>query len=140
MHTLVLNGPNLNLLGKREPEIYGHKTLDDVMQELRERFEGHTFSHFQSNHEGAIVDRLQQTREEDVQGVILNGGAFTHYSYAIRDAISVVKVPVVEVHISHIFAREEFRHTSVISPVCAGMISGFGTHGYQLAADFLIHS
>lgn len=131
---LVLNGPNLNLLGKREPGIYGGRTLEDICRDIaafaREYDLECEFD--QSNSEGALIDRIQAA-DQSVQGVILNAGAYTHYSVAIRDAIAAVHIPVVEVHLSNIFAREEFRKTSVIAPVCAGSISGFGADSYLLA-------
>ncbi len=139
MHLLLINGPNLNMLGKREPEIYGTETFEDILESLRKNFSNITFSYFQSNHEGAIVDRLQQTLGEDIDGLIANMGAFTHYSYAIFDALRLLKIPKIEVHISHIFARETFRHTSVISPACQGMISGCGKFGYQMAVSYLVN-
>lgn len=138
MHILILNGPNLNMLGKREPEIYGSETFEDILAELRETFSHIKISYFQSNHEGAIVDRLQQTLAEDIDGLVANMGAFTHYSYAIFDALRLLKIPKVEVHLSHIFARESFRHTSVISPACDGMVSGFGKHGYEMGISWLL--
>ncbi|MEM7512321.1 MAG: type II 3-dehydroquinate dehydratase, partial [Bacteroidota bacterium] len=126
MKILIINGPNLNMLGKRDPDIYGTDTLEDILREVAEQFSDCTFSHFQSNHEGAILDRLQQAMEEEFEGIIINGGALTHYSYALRDALEMHSIPKIEVHISHIFAREKFRHTSVISPACDAMISGLG--------------
>ena len=138
MKILLINGPNLNLLGKREPEIYGSETLEDIISGLRDRFPAVEIGHFQSNHEGAIVDRLQAILTEDWDGLVVNMGAFTHYSYAILDALRALKLPKVEVHLSHIFAREEFRHTSVIAPACDGMISGLGKEGYALAIAWLV--
>ncbi len=135
---LILNGPNLNMLGTREPGIYGSQTLADLLAELQLKFNDHTLDHFQSNHEGALVDRIQEAVFQEYSGVIINGGALTHYSYALRDALAMLTCPKVEVHISHIFAREEFRHTSVISPVCEGMISGLGVAGYELAVRWLL--
>lgn len=137
MHILIINGPNLNMLGKREPQIYGQETFDDVLENLQRAFPRIEISYFQSNHEGAIIDRLQQTLQEPVDGLIVNMGALTHYSYAILDALRLLSIPKVEVHISHIFARERFRHTSVISPACDGMVSGFGTKGYFMALSWL---
>lgn len=135
---LVLNGPNLNMLGTRQPLIYGTTTLADIETALRERAQAHgiAITCFQSNHEGALVDRIQEAgRASD--GVIINGGAFTHYSYALRDALALLSCPVVEVHISNIHQRETFRHISVISPVVRGQIVGLGWHGYLLALDYL---
>jgi len=137
MHILIINGPNLNLLGQREPHIYGHATLDDLLEDLHQQFPQVDFDHFQSNHEGAIIDRLQRILESPRDGLVINAGALTHYSYALRDALSALSLPKVEVHISHIFAREAFRHQSVISPACDGMISGLGLDGYRLAVEWL---
>ena len=138
MQLLILNGPNLNMLGKREPEIYGSQTLTDVLANLKQRYPGHTLNHLQSNHEGILIDRIQEAFADGTEGLIINGGAFTHYSYAIRDALAILHIPKVEVHISHIFSRESFRHTSVIAPVCDGMISGMGVDGYRLAVEYLL--
>ncbi len=135
---LVLNGPNLNMLGSRQPLIYGKTTLADIENALRARAEAHdiAISCFQSNHEGALVDRIQdEGRAAD--GLIINGGAFTHYSYALRDALALLSCPIVEVHISNIHQREEFRHVSVISPVVRGQIVGLGWQGYLLALEYL---
>ncbi len=131
---LIINGPNLNLLGVREPGVYGIDTLDKINAELMEECQKLDISpeFFQSNHEGDIIDKLHQARENK-NAVILNAGAFTHYSYAIRDAIAAIKIPVVEVHLSNVHAREEFRQKSVIAPVCCGSISGFGKYSYFLA-------
>lgn len=129
----VLNGPNLNRLGKREPDIYGNETLENVEQRLSQLASENeaTVIFRQSNHEGDLIDWIHEA--ENASGIILNPGAFTHYSYAIRDAIASVPVSVVEVHISNVHKREPFRHTSVISPVTAGQIVGFGLVGYELA-------
>ncbi len=129
----VLNGPNLNRLGKREPGIYGSQTLETLEERLTELANAHgvTLVFHQSNHEGDLIDWIHEA--ENAAGIILNPGAFTHYSYAIRDAVASVPVPVVEVHISNVHKRESFRHTSVISPVTEGQIVGFGMRGYELA-------
>lgn len=124
-----MNGPNLNLLGVREPQIYGNKTFEALIEELRSSFAGQ-IDYFQSNIEGELIDALQQSGHD---GIILNAGGYTHTSIAIRDAISSIAIPVVEVHISNLLKREEFRHTSMISAVCAGTIAGFGTDSYRLA-------
>jgi 3-dehydroquinate dehydratase II len=138
MKILIINGPNLNLLGKREPAIYGTVTLADIESRLCKHFPSVQFEFFQSNHEGALIDQLHKVIDGTFDGVVINPGAFSHYSYAIRDAISALKTPVVEVHISNIHAREEFRRHSVITPVCRGVVAGFGDMGYELAVKFLI--
>ncbi len=139
MQILVLNGPNLNLLGTREPDIYGHMTLDDINARMRRHAEaaGAAIEFFQSNHEGALVDAIQGARGR-ADYIILNAGAFTHYSIAIRDAISAVDIPVIEVHLSNIHRREEFRRTSVIAPAAAGQICGFGAESYMAALAVII--
>lgn len=140
MNILILNGPNLNLLGKREPEIYGSESFEDYYQELRGRFSSVEFAYFQSNHEGEIIDRIHKVLEEPLDAMVINLGAFTHYSYAIYDALRMIKVPAVEVHISHIYRREPFRHTSVTASACEGLITGLGKEGYALAIQWLINS
>lgn len=136
---LVLNGPNLNLLGEREPEVYGHSTLDDIVSDLVERAAGAgaTIRHVQSNSEGALVDALHDARTE-ADGVVFNPGAYTHTSVALRDAISAIGIPVVETHLSNVHAREDFRQSSLLSAVCLGVIGGFGPHSYTLALDALL--
>jgi 3-dehydroquinate dehydratase-2 len=139
-HVLVLNGPNLNFLGRREPQIYGHTTLTDVIDELRHRYDGTlVIDHLQSNHEGVLIDRLQAAADEpNLLGVVLNAGAYTHTSVALRDAVSsIAPLPVVEVHLSNVQAREDFRHRSLIGAVCRGVIAGFGTDSYRLAVEAL---
>ncbi len=128
----IINGPNLNLVGLREPEVYGNRSLDQYLQELIERYTQHTIDVYQSNIEGEIVDRLQQVGFDDC-GIILNAGGYTHTSVAIADAVAAITAPVVEVHISNIYAREPFRHKSLLSPVCKGIIAGFGLDSYRLA-------
>ncbi len=136
---LIIHGPNLNLLGEREPGIYGDQSYEALNDMITKHVNGlgYNCEIFQSNHEGAIIDRLHQARLDSV-GVVLNAGAYTHYSYAIRDAIATIKVPVIEVHISNVFARDDFRKNSVIAPVCKGSISGFGRDSYLLAVTGLV--
>ncbi len=138
MKILIVNGPNLNWLGKREPEVYGHQTLADLEEYLSRQVVGRDTEllFFQANGEGDIIDFIQ--KENDAGGLIINPGAFTHYSYAIRDCVSSMEFPSIEVHISNIYDREVFRHESVIAPVCRGQISGLGFTGYRLAMEALI--
>lgn len=137
MKILLINGPNLNMLGIREPSVYGNTSLVEMMDSVKEYacHMGIELDHFQSNSEGALIDRIQAAYDE-YDGIILNAGAYTHYSYALRDAISAVSLPVIEVHISNIYKREDFRHISVLAPVCTGQISGLGQEGYYLALDY----
>ncbi len=137
MNIFIVNGPNLNLLGKREKEIYGTETLWDLENTLKKVFPGVSFEFYQSNHEGSIIDALQKAVDGAADGVVLNPGAYSHTSYAIRDTIRALSVPVVEVHISNIHAREAFRRTSVTAEVCTGVIAGLGLRGYELAVSFL---
>jgi 3-dehydroquinate dehydratase II len=141
MKILCLNGPNLNRLGKREPAIYGSETLEDVKQSLIERCGNASveLDFQQSNHEGELIDWLHLAENQQIDGIIFNPGAYTHTSYAIRDAISSITIPVIEVHISNIHSRESFRHQSVLAAVCAGQICGLGTFGYTLALETFIH-
>ena len=133
---LILNGPNLNMLGVREPAVYGAQTLSDIEKTLRAEFEGKAELEFlQSNSEGAIIDAIQFS---EADGIALNAGAYTHYSYAIHDAIKSIAAPVVEVHISNIYKREEFRHKSVIAAACTGSVCGFGADSYFLAITALL--
>ena len=132
----IINGPNINLLGKREPTIYGSVTFEDYLSELRNRFPDVEIGYFQSNIEGELIDRIQQVGFE-VDGIILNAGAYTHTSIALQDAIRSVTSPVVEVHISNVHTREEFRHKSMISCACRGVILGFGLDSYRLALEAL---
>ena len=133
---LILNGPNLNLLGKREPETYGNKSFEDCFVELKNAFPQFELSYFQSNIEGELISKIQ---DDSFEAIVLNAAAYTHTSIGIRDAISAVETPVVEVHISNITQRESFRHESLISPVCEGCIFGFGLKGYNLALDYFSH-
>ncbi|HID38489.1 MAG TPA: type II 3-dehydroquinate dehydratase [Calditrichaeota bacterium] len=137
MKFLIINGPNLNRLGKRNTGIYGTKTLAEINEELRQRFSQLEFTFLQSNHEGALVDAIQQA-EADYDGIVINPGAYSHYSLAIRDAIEDCPIPVVEVHISNIADRESFRQQSVISAVCQGKVTGFGDAGYALGVQGLL--
>lgn len=136
MKLLFLNGPNLNMLGVREPEIYGKRTLADINADIAKAMSGRCeVEFFHSNGEGEIIDKLQST---DADGVVLNAGAYTHYSIAIHDAIKSISAPVVEVHLSNIFSREEYRHHSAISAACVGSVCGFGEMSYLLAAEGLL--
>ncbi|MEO1570175.1 MAG: type II 3-dehydroquinate dehydratase [Bacteroidota bacterium] len=137
---LVLNGPNLNRLGSRETDIYGAGTLADLERNLRSDFPTVAFVFAQSNHEGALIDALHRADDEGTTGVVLNGGGFTHTSVALRDAIAAIDIPVVEVHISNIHAREPFRHESLTGAACVGVITGLGFAGYRLAVRYLLES
>ncbi|OGB20862.1 MAG: type II 3-dehydroquinate dehydratase [Burkholderiales bacterium RIFCSPLOWO2_02_FULL_57_36] len=137
---LLLNGPNLNLLGTREPEIYGSQTLADIERAAAAQAgaAGATLVSFQSNHEGALIDRIHAAKAEAVDAIVINPGGLTHTSIALRDALSAVAIPFVEVHISNIHQREEFRHTSYLSSVAIGVICGLGVEGYRAAIDFAL--
>jgi 3-dehydroquinate dehydratase-2 len=134
MKLLIVNGPNLNLLGSRQPQIYGNVRFEDYFEELKSKFDV-DLSYFQSNVEGEIINQLQK---ESFDGIILNAGGYTHTSVAIRDCIAAIETPVVEVHISNIAGRESFRHESLISPVCVGCIFGFGLKSYELAVRYFL--
>ncbi len=137
MKISIINGPNLNLVGTREPGIYGSETFEHFFQKLRKEYETIDFDYFQSNIEGEIIDEIQNA-DKSMNGIILNAGAYTHTSIAIGDAIAAIKIPVVEVHISNVEAREEFRKYSHISSKCAGTISGFGLKSYLLAVESFV--
>ncbi|MCU0491634.1 MAG: type II 3-dehydroquinate dehydratase [Chloroflexaceae bacterium] len=139
MKILALHGPNLNMLGRREPEVYGSTTLAQIDQALAERAKaaGATLLSFQSNHEGALIDFLQ-AEGWDADGIIINPGALTHYGLSLRDALASLKCPIVEVHISNVYKREPFRHNSVVAPVATGQIAGLGWRGYMLALEWLL--
>lgn len=132
---LLINGPNLNLLGTREPGVYGRRSLADIEQDLRSEAQrlGHELASFQSNHEGALVDRVQQARDEEIGFILINPGAYTHTSIALRDALLAVAIPFIEVHLSNVHARETFRRHSYLSDIATGVIAGCGPLGYRLA-------
>lgn len=138
MKIQIINGPNLNLLGKRETSIYGSESFEDFLEKLRVRFPALELHYYQSNVEGEIINKLHEVGFS-FDGIILNAGAYTHTSIAIHDAIGGIKTPVVEVHISNIHAREEFRHKSLITSKCAGMLTGFGMEGYAMAVSYLVN-
>jgi len=138
MKISIINGPNLNLLGSREPQIYGNTSFDSFFTTLQQRFHNVSLSSFQSNIEGALIDELHRNRKDGIQGIVLNAGAYTHTSIALADAIAAIGLPVIEVHISNVMAREEFRKTSYIASKCRGSISGLGLEGYALAIQYLI--
>lgn len=135
MKILIANGANLNLLGKREPEIYGSTTMEDYLAQLKDEFPQHEILYFQSNIEGELINRLQS---EDFDALVINAGAFTHYSYAIADCLKNISKPKVEVHISNIYQREEFRQKSVTAAYIDALLSGFGLRGYSLAVEYLV--
>ncbi len=137
MKILIINGPNLNLLGKREPDVYGSVSFEEYLEELKKRFPKVELEYFQSNHEGELIDKLHYVGFS-YNGIVLNAGAFTHTSIAIADAIKGINAPVVEVHISNVHQREEFRHKSFLSPVCKGVILGFGLKSYDLGIESLL--
>lgn len=137
MKIQVINGPNLNMLGKREPDIYGNSSLEDLNRYIAEKCKDVTLEFYQSNIEGEIVDAIQKAAD-GYDGIVLNAGAYTHYSYAIRDAVASVNIPCIEVHISNVYGREEFRRNSVIAPACKGSISGFGADSYVLAVKSFV--
>lgn len=139
MKLMIINGPNLNLLGTREPSVYGEQTFEEYFIILENSFQNIELEHFQSNIEGEIINKLQEVGFE-YDGILLNAGGYTHTSVAIRDAIAAITTPVVEIHISNIYAREDFRHTSIIGPKCKGSISGFGMDSYRLGVESFLQS
>jgi len=139
LHLAIINGPNLNLLGTREPDIYGRQSFDDYLSEMRLRFPGIDLEYYQSNVEGELINYLH-TCIGRIDGIILNAGAYTHTSIAISDAISAIPIPVVDVHISNVLAREDYRKTSFIAAKCIGSVSGLGLHGYALAVQYFLET
>lgn len=137
MKIVIINGPNLNLLGKREPGIYGADSFEDYQEKLKAMFPNVQFDYFQSNHEGALIDKLHE-EGFSADGIVLNAGAYTHTSVALQDAIRAISTPVIEVHISNVHQREEFRHKSMISCACKGVICGFGMDSYRLAVEAFV--
>lgn len=135
---MVLNGPNLNLLGTRETDVYGQASLDEIEGRLRESFPEVSFRFIQTNHEGGLVDALHEAESNKMDGVVLNAAAYTHTSVALRDAIAAISIPVVELHISNVHGRETFRRRSMISSVCRGQITGLGIAGYRLAVSYFV--
>ncbi|HLW19042.1 MAG TPA: type II 3-dehydroquinate dehydratase [Cyclobacteriaceae bacterium] len=138
MKILIINGPNLNLLGKREPEIYGSDSFEDFFGKLKEKYPDMTLEYYQSNVEGELINKIQEVGF-DYEAILINAGGYTHTSVAISDAIAAVSTPVLEVHISNIYKREEFRHKSIISKECVGMIAGLGLMGYDLGIQYFIN-
>jgi 3-dehydroquinate dehydratase-2 len=139
MRILIINGPNLNLLGVRQPELYGYTSFEEFLQVLKSKYTQITFDYFQSNVEGELINKLHECGFTH-NGIILNAGAYTHTSVALGDAVSAIQTPVVEVHISNIFAREDFRHVSFIAPYCRGSIGGFGLQSYELAVESFLQT
>jgi 3-dehydroquinate dehydratase II len=138
MKILILNGPNLNLLGFREPEVYGEKSFDTFLEELTLYYPSHQIDYFQSNHEGELIDKLQQA-DSLFDAIVFNPGAYAHTSVALADGLKSVRIPVIEVHISNVFARESFRHVSLTAVHCAGCVSGFGLNSYRIAIESVIN-
>jgi 3-dehydroquinate dehydratase-2 len=134
---LIINGPNLNLLGKREPTIYGNRSFEEYLETLKTQFPAVQLRYFQSNHEGALLDKIHEVGF-DIDGIVINAGAYTHTSVALADALSAVTAPAVEVHISNVHSREAFRHHSYLTPKCKGVIAGLGLQGYELAIRYLL--
>jgi 3-dehydroquinate dehydratase-2 len=138
MKILIINGPNLNLLGKRETSIYGNQSFEQYFETLKARFKGHELHYYQSNVEGELINKLHEAGFT-FDGIVLNAGAYTHTSVAIHDAIGGIKTPVIEVHISNVYNREEFRHKSLITSKCIGLLTGFGLEGYAMAVDYFVN-
>lgn len=138
MRILVINGPNLNLLGTREPGVYGSETLDQIEHSLRESFPEADLEFFQSNHEGALIDRLHEAHLDEIDGIVMNPGGLSHTSVTLRDAVASIAVPVVEVHLSNIHARESFRERSIVAGACMGVVAGLGAAGYRLAIQHFL--
>lgn len=134
----IINGPNLNLLGRREPDVYGTRSFEDYFEDLKSRFPGVELDYFQSNHEGELIDKLHQVGFS-CAGIVLNAGAYTHSSLALADALRAITAPVIEVHISNVFKREDFRHRSLLAPACRGSIVGLGLDVYRLAVDAILN-
>jgi 3-dehydroquinate dehydratase II len=137
MKILIINGPNLNMLGRRDDLFYGSESFDKILEQLKAKYPEVEIDYFQSNTEGEIVTRIQQVIDQNYQGLVINAGAYTHYSYAIHDALLIPQLPKIEVHMSNIYHREEFRRKSVLSGACDGVIAGFGKESYRLAIDFI---
>ena len=133
MKLLIINGPNLGNIGRREPEIYGYEDFESYLESLKKEFPEHEIHYFQSHHEGEIVEKIHSAEEENYDGIILNAGAYSHSSYAIRDAVAAISLPVVMVHISNVYARENFRHENILAANCKGVVTGFGLKSYELA-------
>lgn len=140
MNITIINGPNLNLLGSREPEIYGNSTFEEYLKQIREKYTDINFHFYQSNVEGELINALHKCIDNQTNGIILNAGAYTHTSIAIADALSAIRIPCIEVHISNVMAREDYRKTSYIAEKCIGSISGLGLQGYELALQYFIQN
>jgi 3-dehydroquinate dehydratase-2 len=140
MKILIINGPNLNMLGRREEVFYGTESFDKILEQLKDKFPDVEIDYFQSNVEGDIVTRIQKLVDEKYQGLIINAGAYSHYSIAIHDALLIIQIPKIEVHISNIYLREEFRRKSVLTAACNGVIAGLGKESYRLAIDYVVQN
>jgi 3-dehydroquinate dehydratase-2 len=140
MKILIINGPNLNMLGRREDKFYGGEPFEKILEQLQDRFEDITIDYFQSNVEGDIVTRIQELADEDYAGLIINAGAYSHYSLAIHDALLIPQIPKIEVHLSNIYLREEFRRKSVLTRACDGIIAGLGKESYRLALEYFVQN